>query len=68
MPYSLHEKSGLVSVPVDPKNILQFEKSHAKPENLEISKFRFLDGEKIVKGTAKMLYPEMCFANMVNFL
>ncbi len=34
--YSLHEKSGLVSVPVDPKRILEFEKGEAKPENIKL--------------------------------
>ncbi len=34
MPYSLHEKSGLVSLPIDPQTILQFEKPQASPENV----------------------------------
>ena len=34
MPYSLHEKSGLASLPIEPNTILQFEKSTAKPENI----------------------------------
>lgn len=34
MPYSLHEKSGLVSVPINPDAVLQFEKEMAKPENI----------------------------------
>ncbi len=33
VPFSLHEKSGLVSVPVDIDNILEFEKKYANPEN-----------------------------------
>ncbi|HIJ10419.1 TPA: hypothetical protein HA278_00045 [Candidatus Woesearchaeota archaeon] len=32
MPYSLHEKSGLVSVPVDPTKVGEFEKHMARPE------------------------------------
>lgn len=36
MPYSLHEKSGLVSIPIEPKNVLTFEKSTAKPENIPL--------------------------------
>jgi len=55
MPYSLHEKSGLVSIPLDPDKVLEFEKSDAKPENLKISKFRFLGKENIEKGEAKKL-------------
>jgi hypothetical protein len=34
-PYSLHEKSGLVSIPVDIDDVLNFEKEMAKPENLK---------------------------------
>ncbi len=33
MPYSLHEKSGLVSLPIDPSEILSFDKRSARPEN-----------------------------------
>lgn len=55
MPYSLHEKSGLVSVPIDPEKVLEFEKEYAKPQNLKISKFIFLDKEKAIKGEAKKL-------------
>ncbi len=36
MPYSLHEKSGLVSIPIEPNHILLFEKSTAKPENIPL--------------------------------
>ena len=35
MPYSFHEKSGLVSVPVNVNNILKFKKDQAKPENVD---------------------------------
>ncbi|RKZ06216.1 hypothetical protein DRQ25_14395 [Candidatus Fermentibacteria bacterium] len=31
MPFSLHEKSGLVSVLIDPKTVLKFKKASAKP-------------------------------------
>ncbi|MBS3165514.1 hypothetical protein J4444_00170 [Candidatus Woesearchaeota archaeon] len=34
MPYSLHEKSGLVSMPIDPNKVLEFEKSMADPEKI----------------------------------
>src|SRR3989338_7649152 len=44
MPYSLHEKSGLVSVPVNPEKVLEFEKYHAKPENIKVSKLRTFSG------------------------
>lgn len=34
MPYSLHEKSGLVSIPLDPDKVMAFEKSSAQPEQV----------------------------------
>jgi DNA primase catalytic subunit len=33
-PYSLHEKSGLVSLPINPELILEFEKEQAEPDNI----------------------------------
>ena len=33
-PYSLHEKSGLVSIPIDSDNILKFDKRDAEPQNV----------------------------------
>ncbi|MEM4637633.1 MAG: DNA primase small subunit domain-containing protein [Candidatus Woesearchaeota archaeon] len=54
MPYSLHEKTGLVSLPFDIKKILKFEKSDA-----EISKFKphpFLDRDSCISGEAEMLF------------
>ncbi len=44
MVYSLHEKSGLCSVPVDCDKILMFKKENAHPDALIISGKRFLDG------------------------
>jgi len=55
MAYSLHEKSGLASIPIDPDKILGFEKSSAKPETLRITKFRFLDRKNVKKGEAGKL-------------
>lgn len=46
MVYSLHEKSGLASIPFNPNKILFFKKEMASPDNLEISKYRFLDTSK----------------------
>lgn len=36
MPYSFHEKSWLVSVPIDPDRIMAFEKEHAQPEQVVV--------------------------------
>ena len=43
MPYSLHEKSGLVSLPIDPNKVMQFEKSMARPELVLLPMYKFLD-------------------------
>ncbi len=57
MPYSLHEKSGLCSIPVDPDKIMGFDKSSAKPENIFVNKkFRFLERENIQQNQAKELF------------
>jgi DNA primase catalytic subunit len=53
-PYSMHEKSGLVSVPIDPEKILEFEKVHAEPQNITF-KNKFLDKESFVKYDGKSL-------------
>ena len=47
MVYSLHEKSGLCSVPFNPDNILNFKKDMAKPELIQISSNKFLDISKV---------------------
>ena len=41
-PYSLHEKSGLVSLPINPDRIMEFNKEEAKPENVKTI-IKFLD-------------------------
>lgn len=43
MVYSLHEKSGLCSLPFDPDRILFFKKEWADPKNIDPSQNRFLD-------------------------
>ncbi len=45
MPYSLHEKSGLVSIPLPLDGVLSFEKDDAKPENISFD-IPFLDRSK----------------------
>ena len=40
MPYSLNEKSGLVSIPVNKKHILDFERFLAKPEKVNPEKYQ----------------------------
>ncbi|MEK6963326.1 MAG: DNA primase small subunit domain-containing protein [Nanoarchaeota archaeon] len=53
MPYSFHEKSWLVSVPIDPNQVLSFEKEHAQPENVVV-KHPFLD-RTVRPGNAEQL-------------
>ncbi len=54
-PYSLNEKSGLVSIPIDPDKILEFDKSFAEPDRVQVSKFKFLDRSVAKKGEAGKL-------------
>ncbi len=54
MPYSFHEKSMLISVPVDINKILQFKKDQAKPENVSFN-IPFLDRKKSKQGEAQQL-------------
>ena len=55
MPYSLHEKSGLISTPLNPDKVLLFKKEFAIPKNARISKHRFLDREHVENDEAKQL-------------
>lgn len=57
MPYSLHEKSGLVSVPVDPARVLDFDKKSAKPDAVSFD-FPFLDRLAAKSGEAANLFLE----------
>ncbi len=54
--YSFNEKSGLVSIPFNPDRVMKFSKIEAKPENVRVSKFRFLDKEKAKQGESKKLF------------
>lgn len=55
MPYSLHEKSGLASVPLNPERIMGFEKELAKPEKVRVSGHIFLDRSKSRGNDAREL-------------
>ncbi|MBI2137256.1 hypothetical protein HYU12_01920 [Candidatus Woesearchaeota archaeon] len=56
MPYSLHEKSGLVSVPLPLDGILSFSRDSAVPERVMVSEIKFLDRDKAVVGEASGLF------------
>ncbi|MFT4310086.1 MAG: DNA primase small subunit domain-containing protein [Candidatus Woesearchaeota archaeon] len=53
--YSLHEKSGLVSLPINPKKVLLFEREVAKPESCIESRFVYLDRKVCVPDEATQL-------------
>jgi len=54
MPYSFNEKSGLVSIPYDPKKILEFKKEEADYKNVVVDKFKFIERD-VPRGEAKKL-------------
>jgi len=53
-PYSLHEKSGLVSLPIKAEEVLSFNKESAKPERVKAS-LRFMDDSDVQQGEASSL-------------
>ncbi|MEA3430965.1 MAG: hypothetical protein U9R08_06860 [Nanoarchaeota archaeon] len=55
MPYSFNEKSGWVSIPIDPDKVLEFDVETAKAENVKISEFKFLDVNKVRPNEARQL-------------
>jgi hypothetical protein len=54
MPYSFNEKSGLVSIPINPKKILDFDKSLAVAERVTIDQ-DFMPRKKVMAGEASKL-------------
>jgi len=56
MPYSINEKSGLVSLPIDPKDILSFKKEDAHPDKLKKVSMKFLDREQVIPNEANGLF------------
>ena len=56
--YSFNEKSGLISVPIKLDRIEKFSKIEAKPENVRVSKYRFLDREKSFQGECTKLFKD----------
>ncbi|MFH1440246.1 MAG: hypothetical protein ABIG89_06760 [Candidatus Woesearchaeota archaeon] len=57
MPYSLHEKSGLCSIVIDPDKVMEFEKEQAVPSNV-VPNMRFLDTTYTKEGEATRLIIE----------
>ncbi len=61
MPYSLHEKSGLVSLPIDPGKVLEFEKEMARPEKILTPMFTFLSREAPSESARSLLVQALDF-------
>lgn len=55
MPYSLNEKSGLVSVVINPDKVLDFRKEFAQPMKTIIGKLKFLDDAEAAEDEARRL-------------
>lgn len=56
MPWSLHEKSGLASLPITPKRARTFERQEASPERVRVEPgLRFLDRERCAEGESTAL-------------
>jgi len=53
-PYSINEKTGLVSVPINLDEVSNFNLKKARPENVEVN-VRFLDRENVNSSSAKYL-------------
>jgi len=54
-PYSLHEKSQLASVPINPDTVLNFDKKNGDPSKVKISEFKFLDRKNAESNEANKL-------------
>jgi len=55
MPYSINEKKGLVSLPISPEEIEEFDTSRAIPENVK-KIMPFIDRSKSFEGESKELF------------
>ena len=54
MPYSMNEKSGLISVVIKPEHILSFDKKDAHPDKV-VPTLTYLERKEIIPGEAKKL-------------
>lgn len=65
MPYSFHEKSGLVSIPIDADKVLEFDKSMAVPEKVKVDGV-FLDRTGVVANEAAELFDKAIYASLIK--
>lgn len=56
-PYSLNEKSGLVSLPIQPTDILKFDRSWAIPEKAKVE-LHYLEDNKVKEEEATQLFDQ----------
>ncbi len=61
MPYSLHEKSGLVSLPIDPEKVMEFKKEMARPDSILTPMFTFLDRNVSGESARQLLVQALDF-------
>lgn len=52
--YSMHEKSGIVSLPINPDYVLKFDKKSAETQNIKVVHM-FLDPSSIKKNEGRTL-------------
>ena len=64
-PYSINEKSGLVSIPIKINNVLDFDKEEAKIENVKVN-LKFLDIANIDKAETTDLFDKAFYWNLKN--
>ncbi len=56
--YSFNEKSGLVSIPVDPDKVLGFKKDDAQPDKVEVGNMMWLDTSSARPNEAEKLFTQ----------
>jgi hypothetical protein len=61
MPYSLHEKSGLVSLPINPDKVLEFEKTMAHPDKVLTPIHPFLNRNVKSESARRLLIQALDF-------
>lgn len=66
MPYSLHEKSGLASLPIDPSKVMEFEKPMAHPDKIIPSEFTFLGREVSDESGTRILKNALDYAAKID--
>ncbi|MBW2987260.1 hypothetical protein KY336_01800 [Candidatus Woesearchaeota archaeon] len=54
--YSINQKTGLVSIPVEKSKILEFDTESAKIENVEVGKIPFLDRSNVKSNQARQIF------------